>query len=252
MKVLVLGGSGFIGKSLVEYLNKKGGYKVLSPKRQELNLLNKKTCKDYLLLHKPERIIHCAVNINSVEETLRAYYNIASLHENFGKLYYLGSGAEYNPLYYKPLMKETYSPVSFPDSDYAFAKWIIGNDIERQNINKVINLRLFAVYGMYENFSRRFISNNICRVLSGASISMNQDIKFDFIYIKDLCEYLCKILTFETISFKTFNICSGQPVKLSYLAGLIRDLMDVEDPVKILKSGEQSEYSGNPSRAIKE
>ena len=136
MKVIVLGATGFIGKSLVEYFNKIKFCETLGPSRQQLNLLSKEACRDYLFLHQPDCIIHCAVNINSVEETLRAYYNIASCHENFGRLIYFGSGAEYNSLNYRPLMKEDYSVNSFPESDYAFSKWIIGNDIEGNSLNK--------------------------------------------------------------------------------------------------------------------
>ena len=57
-----------------------------------------------------------------------------------------------------------------------------------------MNLRLFGVYGEFEDYSRRFISNNICRVLSGLPISMNRDMKFDYIYMNDLCFIIEKVI----------------------------------------------------------
>ena len=252
MKVLILGGTGFLGKSLAEYLRKVSSFEILTPTRKDLNLLNREICKEYIGFHKPDRIIHCAVNVASVEESLRTYYNIVSNFESFGRLLYFGSGAEYNPLRYVPLMKESYSENSFPETGYALAKWIIGRDIEKSSVENIVNLRLFAVYGNYENFSRRFISNNICRVLAGLPVSMGQDIKFDYLFIDDLCEYILKILTAEKISFKTYNICSGEPVRLSALGQTIRSLMKVKTELKIAKIGEAAEYSGDPSRAIRE
>jgi UDP-glucose 4-epimerase len=89
--------------------------------------------------------------VNSVEETLSSYFNEASCHKNFGRMIYFGSGAEYNPWRYTPLMKEHYSTNSFPEVGHPFSKWVIGNEIERNILKNIINLRLFAVYGIYEN-----------------------------------------------------------------------------------------------------
>ena len=88
MKVLILGGTGFLGKSLAEYLRKVSAFDVLTPTRKDLNLLSKEKCKEYLSRQKPERVIHCAVNVECVEESLRAYYNIVSNFDSFGRLIY--------------------------------------------------------------------------------------------------------------------------------------------------------------------
>ena len=252
MKVMIIGATGFIGKSLKEYLQEKQTLQIVAPTRIELNLLARDDCHKFISRVEPDCIIHCAVNVNSVDETLRAYYNVASTYKNFGRLIYLGSGAEYNPSRYIPLMTEEYSKNSFPSEGYPLGKWVIGNDIENNGLEKLVNLRLFGIYGNYEDFSRRFISNNICRVLSGLPISMNKDMNFDYLFVRDLCVFIEKIMSQPVIKQKTYNVCTGKPIKLTELANIIRDLMNVIEPIKIKAEGQNNEYSGDPSRAIAE
>ena len=151
MKLVILGATGFIGKSLSEYFSSWDSFEVLTPTRRQLDLRSKDICQKYFAINRPDYVINCAVTVNSVEETLSSYFNVASCHENFGRMIYFGSGAEYNPSRYIPLMKEHYSTNSFPAEGYPFSKWVIGNEIERNILKNIINLRLFAVYGIYEN-----------------------------------------------------------------------------------------------------
>jgi GDP-L-fucose synthase len=56
-KVLVTGGSGFLGKALLEQLKHAT---ILSPRSNELNLLDAEAVKKYVAEHKPAHIIHAA------------------------------------------------------------------------------------------------------------------------------------------------------------------------------------------------
>ena len=134
MKVMIIGATGFIGKSIKEYLENNQTIKIICPNRKELNLLNRSDCQTFISSEKPDCLIHCAVNVNSIEETLRSYYNVVSSYKSFGRMIYLGSGAEYNPSKYQPLMTENLSKNSFPIEGYPLGKWIIGNDIENNKL----------------------------------------------------------------------------------------------------------------------
>ena len=46
---------------------------------------------------------------------------------------------------------------------YGFSKYICAQHIERAD--RIVNLRLFAVFGAYEDYTVRFISNACCRAL---------------------------------------------------------------------------------------
>ena len=133
MKLLILGGCGFIGKSIANYFSNCGGFKTLLPSKAELDVLNLVECRRFLKDKRPDCVVHCVVNYNSMKETLIAYFNIVSCKQNYDKLVYFGSGAEYNPKRYKPLMAEDFSQYSFPEENYPLGKWLIGKHIENNN-----------------------------------------------------------------------------------------------------------------------
>jgi dTDP-D-glucose 4,6-dehydratase len=151
-----------------------------------------------------------------------------------------------------PVIGQDFSKFNFSDGNYPLGKWLIGNHIENNILDKTINLRLFGLFGEYEDFTRRFISNNVCRILSGLPISINKDMKFDYLYIKDFCAYLKKILYKKTWSSRTYNFCSGKPIRLTELAQIIKNLMGVEEMFTVNLQGENREYSGDPSKLINE
>ena len=182
-KVVVLGSNGFIGKNIVEYLLARD-YFVLEPKRQELDLLDTKQVFVYISMHKPDIVIHSAVNINSVIDNARIYFNLERCSQFFGRMITIGSGAEYDLRNYEPMMKESFFSENIPSDVYGLSKYIVSRDIEL-NPRNIVNFRVFGIFGKYEDFSRRFISNNICRAIAGLGISMNKNMKFDFLYIND-------------------------------------------------------------------
>lgn len=73
-KIVVTGGSGRFGKELKKYKTK---HKVYFPKKKELNILNTKSLKKYLLQKKPKILIHLAglsrpmaIHENNIEKSI--------------------------------------------------------------------------------------------------------------------------------------------------------------------------------------
>ncbi len=252
-KILILGGTGFIGKSLKELFSEdQKQYQIFSPTRKELNITKYEECYSYLKRIKPDIIIHASVDINSVENSVGMLNNILANKSFFGKLIFLGSGGEYNPRLYQPLMKEDFTKNSYPENGYYLSKFICGREIEFSEIENIFNLRIFGIYGPYELYQKRFISNNICRVLSGLPISLNRDMNFDYLYIDDLFKIIKIFINNNSLNYKTYNVCSGKPIKLSYLANQIKEIMNVKKEVIIKNKGLNPEYSGDPGRLLKE
>ena len=147
-------------------------------------------------------------------------------------------------------MTEDKSLESYPDKGYTFK--ICSRTRDRIRAIKQPYKYQIRVYGEYEDFSRRFISNNICRVLSGLKISMNRDMNFDYLYINDLCSIIKTIILKNDLKYKTYNVCSGNPTSLIELAKIIKKVMNVEEEIVVKNPGQNPEYSGNSSKIQKE
>jgi len=247
MKLLIIGGTGFIGKNLKQYFEGREGFEVYAPTRKELDLFDDKSCLDYVKNLKPDLVIHSAVDITSVENTLKIFFNIYNAKEYFGHMVQIGSGAEYDKRAYEPRMKESIFKKSIPIDTYGLGKFCIANTLESTEENKVTNLRLFGIFGSYEDYSRRFISNNICNSLAGLPVSLNRNMLFDFIWVDDFSRFLHGIIDKLPLTKTSYNFCSGSPVSLVDLAEIINRLMSNSTDVIVKNSGMNPEYSGDPS-----
>lgn len=257
IRLLITGTSGFIGKNLEEKLSTK--YEVLAPKSIELDLCNQDAVESYLLTHKVDVIIHSAnyrknITDNNFDEKvlqcgLRMYANLEKFNYLYKKMLYFGSGAEYDRRYYQPFMKEDYFGKHIPEDGYGFYKyWLSKQCAQKDNI---YDLRLFGVYGKYEDWTRRFISNNICRALKGKSMTLSQNCFFDYIYIDDLINIIEWFIEHDPI-YKHYNVCRGQHIDLLTLGMLIKKIMKIKQPILVEKSGYKMEYSGNNERLLAE
>lgn len=256
MKIFISGANGFIGKNICEQLKNK--YHLLTPSRKELNLLDKKQVDEYFEKNKIDVVIHCAVVGGSIKaqevtsalsDNLKIFLNIIGNSDRFKKMIQLGSGAEYDKN--KPLVevKETDFGKSIPQDDYSLFKYISSKIIE--NLNNVVCLRIFGLFGKYDDYCLRFISNSICRNLFGLSIKINQNRVFDYMYIDDFIKIIDYFITHEA-SHKFYNIGTGSKIDLVIIANLINGVSNKKSKVIVKKPGLGNEYTCNNTRLIKE
>jgi GDP-L-fucose synthase len=111
---------------------------------------------------------------------------------------------------------------------------------------------LFGIFGPYENFMRRFISNNICRAMADQSISINRDMFFDFIDVHDLAIFLEGLIFKLPLNSVSYNFCTGKPIYLSELAAMIMTEMNLDGEINIKEPGLNPEYSGSPKKIFDE
>jgi GDP-L-fucose synthase len=69
MKILLTGGTGMVGKNILEHSSVQK-YNILHPTSKELNLQNYDSVNQYLQLHQPDFIIHCAGFVGGIQANM--------------------------------------------------------------------------------------------------------------------------------------------------------------------------------------
>lgn len=259
MNIFITGSNGFIGKHLKEYLLKTYGYyNLFTPSSKELDLLNENDVDKYIISNKIDIIIHLANRgggrdtldmTNVTEYNLRIFFNIAKHEKNVKKIISFGSGAEYSK--HKPVIdvKEEDYLKSLPLDEYGFYKSITSRFIEKSE--NMLQLRIFATYGEYENYRLKFITNAIVKNLLKLPIVINKNVYFDYMYIDNLL-YMIDWFMHNDAKEKIYNVTSGKKIDLVTLANLINELSEFKSEIRVLNNGLNNEYTSNNDRILKE
>ncbi len=251
MKILLTGGSSFIGRNIKEQLGDT--FDILAPAHSELDLTDGEAVYNFLQKNLVDIVIHAA-NVGGnrkrpaddiVGVNLKMFFNLVRAKPFFKRMIMLGSGAEYDKQ--QPLVKvfETDFDKHVPGDEYGFYKYVCSQYAAK--VDYITHLRLFAVFGKYEDYETRFISNAICRALLKEPITMRQNVMFDYLYIDDFIRILKQIILQQPT--ETFiNIGRGEAVDLKTLAKKIIEKIGYEVPVQIAGEGWAKEYSCDIAR----
>ena len=255
-KVLLTGGSGFIGRNIIPILSEE--CELYAPTRKELNLKDQFQVKEYLKEHAFDVVIHSA-NPNPVkntldqtdtmfEDSLRVFMNLYNCRDLYGKMFFLGSGAEYDKRYDVALAKETEVGNTIPEDGYGFAK-IIMNDLAKASDN-VYNFRIFACYGPTDHESK-FITHVIHCCMKKEDITIRQNCYFDYMHVSDLGKILLLCMD-KQLKYHDYNICTASRYTLSEIAEMVKEEMGAESNITIMTPGMNKEYTGDNSRLLEE
>jgi len=177
------------------------------------------------------------------------FFNLVRNKEYFGRMIMLGSGAEYDKRFNIADVKEEDFDKRVPVDQYGFYKYIIANFSAQ--VSYITHLRLFSIYGKYEDYKVRFISNNIVRVLLDMPVSINQDAFFEFTSVDDFIRVLDYFINNQGRE-KFYNIGGGERISLQEIGRKIAAQSGKNPAVVIKKEGLNREYTCDSSRLKQE
>ena len=171
-------------------------------------------------------------------------FNLLKHQDSWGKLLNMGSGAIYDMQNYIPKMPENYFGTHIPVDEHGYNKYILGKMLP--SLNHVYDFRIFGIFGKYEDYAIRFISNAICKSIFDLPITLRQNRKFDYLYIDDLMPILDHFIIHDPIE-KSFNITPDQSIGLLNIAEIVKTISKKNIEIKVAQDGLGMEYSGNNS-----
>lgn len=256
-KILILGASGFIGRNLTEYLKNK--YELHTPARSELNILDSETVERYIKSDNFDVVLNALdrrMDISTpqaaatyVLERLRMFENLSRLNGYYGKMLYFGTGAEYARTLPIESITEDQFDRAIPEDPYGFLMYTM--QMLALRYDNITNFRLFGIFGPYEVYSQRFISNAICKALCGYPITIRQNAVFDYLYTDDLCK-MVEYYIENPMRHRMYNAASGKRYELVSLAQSVKKQVGIDVPTYIAKPGYNKEYTASNAQILKE
>ena len=246
--LLVLGGTGFIGKNFVKKAVDRGyDVSIISlhvpnfteaiegVKYYQVNICNYKELEKKLPINKYEFVVNLAGYgdhsgyLDGGKEVIDSHYNGVvniinfidwSILKNFIQI---GSSDEYGecPAPQNEMMREQ------PISPYSFAKLSINHFLQmlgRTEKFPSVILRLFLVYGPGQ-VNNMFIPKIINGCLNNEKFDTSHgDQLRDFCHIDDIVNGIFCALLSRNLFGEIINLASGKPVKIKYVINLIQNL----------------------------
>lgn len=254
LKILLTGGSGFIGKNVCgSFLADK--YNIIAPRHAELELVDDNAVHNFFKKNKIDVVIHSAVKpghrnakdtSNLFYADCRMFFNIVRNADSFGKLIVLGSGSVYD-MTRQDLQKvdEEFMGTSIPVDEHGFYRYVSAKFMER--MQNAVELRIFSIFGKYEEYAIRFISNMICKSIYDLPLTMKQNRKYDFLYIDDLMPILDYFIMNDA-KYTSYNVTPDNAIELYKAAEKVRSISGKDLPIIVGKPGMGLAYSGSNIR----
>lgn len=258
--VLLIGATGFIGRNFREYAIKNTDYQLICPSSKELDCTDDVSVEGFLKDHYYDAVLHfgnySAFNHQDrtadreLELNLRSYELFATYSDSYGRMFYAGSGAEYDKR--KNLINVCEEDIgkTIPADIYGLYKYIIGQRIESSK--NAYNLRLFGIYGKYEYYPSKFISGICAKAVKGIPFTIRQNVYFDYLWVDDFIRMLVLMIEKETLRYHTYNMTSGKRISLLEICEIVSKISGNRERPTVYKEGLAKEYTASNKRFLEE
>ena len=258
-KIFLSGGRGFLGKHLTAEFSKS--YHLVAPTRQELDLSDTLAVDNYFDQLGPVDYVLNAAHAGGAKNSskseqeclyanLKVFRNMLQHRKEAKRFIQFGSGAEYSKPFHKKNMLEENAGEVLPKDAYGLSKFLSGQVIESiGTTGQSVNLRILGVFGPYEDYQVRFISNAILRSLFNLPIVVKQNAEFDYVYVKDFVRIINYYIS-NPAPYVSYNITAGQPITLIELAEIVRSLTGNNHGIIVNNSDIKESYTGSNKRLL--
>jgi UDP-glucose 4-epimerase len=205
MKILITGGTGFIGKRITVLLK---DYDITSLSSKDCDLLDLNQVEQ-LFKEKYDVVIHCAAKgISNLDDekvywdNLTMFNNLKLYKNKYNKFINIGSGSELNPTHW-----------------YSKSKAKIWEEIQKED--NFYNVRIWGCFGKGEPefrfFNKLFLSQK-----QNTTFTINKNIYFDFIWVDDLVRIIEQVIL-NSPNSKEINAVYEKKYSLVDLAFLVKN-----------------------------
>lgn len=217
MKIFITGGSGMVGKNLINFLKTNTNHTLLSPSSSQLDILDFNSIKKYIQKEEPDVIIHCAGYVGGIQANIKHPYTFlqkniilganlieAAILNQVPKLINLGSSCMYpkdldRELKEKDILTGKLEPTN---EGYAVAKIAVAKLCEFAKKEFKLNYKTIIpcnLYGKWDKFDPEN-SHMIPAVIRKIHLSKykNEQVEIwgdgsarrEFMYVEDLADFI--------------------------------------------------------------
>lgn len=256
--ILVTGANGMLGRAIVRRLKYLGYLNLLTPSRNELNLLNELQVEKYICFNKPAYVFHLASTVfglkgnlenqfKSLEENTKIYgylFGAIGKCETVKKVFFAGTVASYPYPFIKfPLEEESFfsGMPHYGEFGYAMAKRHAYAYLKILQIEKAIDYVYGLLTNLYgENDTFDDINGHVIPSLIKKAVQAKRDNKKtftvwgspdserDFLYVEDAAA--ASIFLMENFS-GICNIATGTTTSIQKVANYISQTVGEIEPV---------------------
>ena len=275
MNLLITGASGFIGRHLINLLDRDDKYKIHAIYNQKksikrlkntiwhnLNLFNYDEVELLIKEIQPTHIIHLAWytehgkfwNSEKNEDWMNASIILFQIFKKYGGKRFISAGTKAE--YFDGEFLDDYQDSTFecceldkpnPHTVYGEYKNLLNmqlNEIDKKGNRSLVWARIFDTYGPYEN-EKKFCSYVIKSCINRKKITCNNpQLGMDFLHVQDIANAFKFIIDRDFLG--TINISSGSSCTLEYISKYITKKFNSEELLELNNSSnDRRKFFGN-------